>query len=377
MHPAPPPDDQDDAGLEQEVELYGPDNGGWYNTRVMDWIGICDDLRDPDFRGYFILRSLVMEKYKNPVRKLTLRILCQLIPGPTKGKPESGLTRVRDILTNLSRVGLVTTPEGEPVKTSSRASALDKPLRLRINDMPPPGYAGWRNTEAKLAAIKGEPVAEAGRKSDPAAPSTQGSGRKSDPRGRKSDPPGLKSDPHSRPDQGKRDLPMVLSLGSSLSGSPEVQESPASVAGEREAAEPKNDNPDRPAADEQTPDVDKVIDAYIAGYMSTANLPPRPDDIRTVRAAAVAQLSIGRSVAYLSDRARELGAKGWTDLVKHVQKNPERASQAVSTLKPWCGECNDRREPLSAAERFVQTDGGGMAKCHCHPGYVPPQSIRA
>ncbi|MFH8569573.1 hypothetical protein [Streptomyces sp. NPDC017993] len=26
------------------VELYGPDDGGWFRTAVMDWITLCDDL---------------------------------------------------------------------------------------------------------------------------------------------------------------------------------------------------------------------------------------------------------------------------------------------------------------------------------------------
>ncbi|MEV7084179.1 hypothetical protein AB0N88_37460 [Streptomyces sp. NPDC093516] len=39
----------------------------------------------------------------------------------------------------------------------------------------------------------------------------------------------------------------------------------------------------------------------------------------------------------------------------------------------WCGECNDGREPTSLAQRMVET-ATGMAKCRCHPGYVPARS---
>jgi hypothetical protein len=185
------------------VELYGPEDGGWYSTRVHDWIGLCPDLRDPDVRGYLVLRSLVIEKYKNPVRKLTLLDLCELIPSPTKGQPSS-LTRVRGILEALSAVGLVSTPEGGPVKTSSRASAAGKPIRIRVNDLPPAGYAGWRNTEDKLSHILQQRAAEAGRKSDPA-------GLKSDPRGRE-------SDPDAAADLPEAELPLVSSVGTPTGG---------------------------------------------------------------------------------------------------------------------------------------------------------------
>jgi hypothetical protein len=109
--------------------------------------------------------------------------------------------------------------------------------------------------------------------------------------------------------------------------------------------------------------------------MTTAGLRPQADSIRSVRAGAEALLSVGRSVGNLCTLAAELGTKGWTDLVKHAQMNPEASARPAVNRKPWCGECNGGREPLSAAERFVQTDAG-MAKCHCHPGYVPPQTAR-
>ncbi|WP_033024019.1 hypothetical protein, partial [Streptomyces capuensis] len=158
------------------VELYGPQDGGWYTTRVHDWIPLCPALKDGDVRCYQILRSLILEKYKNPVRKLSLATLCQLIPGPsdtgTSTDKGSSLTRVRGMLAALSSVGLISTPEGQPVRTSSRPTAAQKTIRIRVNDMPHEGYLGWRNTEDKLAAILAAQEAqqaaeEAGRKSDP------------------------------------------------------------------------------------------------------------------------------------------------------------------------------------------------------------------
>ncbi|MFD0386502.1 hypothetical protein ACFQ2B_40615 [Streptomyces stramineus] len=219
---------------QQVVELYGPEDGGWYETRVKDWVGLCSDLRDADVRGYVVLRGLVIEKFANHVRKLTLNEMCELIPGPN-GKTSS-LTRVRDMLRALTSVGLVTTPEGEPLTTSSSKKAADKPLRIRINDAAPPSYQGWRNAEAKLQAIKAaagaeadDPGAEApipapapkptrkaapksGRNSDQA----RSRGRNSDQAGRDSDHGGRDSDHDSRGDLRERDLPVVSSNGSSL-----------------------------------------------------------------------------------------------------------------------------------------------------------------
>ncbi|MFF6844745.1 hypothetical protein ACFY8X_39145 [Streptomyces tanashiensis] len=211
--------------MDTPVELYGPDDGGWYTTRFHDWIGLCDDLRDPDVRGYTILRGLVVEKYKNPVRKLTLEILCELIPSGKEGKPSS-LTRVRGILDNLSKVGLVSTPEGQPLKTSSRAAAARRPIRIRINDMPKPGYAGWRNAEAKLAFLVAQ---EAGRNSDPALEKgggQGGAGRNSDPAGSNSDPRGRDSDPEPGSDLLKREGPLVPTLGTSPTGQAPAGRSP-------------------------------------------------------------------------------------------------------------------------------------------------------
>lgn len=166
---------------------------------------------------------------------------------------------------------------------------------------------------------------------------------------------------------------------SRLSGdSPDADEPsfPAEAGGEREAATQKDNSPSgHPQAVGGTTDTDKVIDAYIAAYMSTAGLPPRPDAIQSVRTAATALLSVGRSVGNLSTLAADCGAKGWTDLVRHAQMNPEAAKPAA-VRRPWCGECNNGQEPASAAQRMRETETG-MARCHCHPGYVPAQQVHA
>lgn len=155
---------------------------------------------------------------------------------------------------------------------------------------------------------------------------------------------------------------------------------PAEAEGEREAATQKtNHTPIGQPADAigGTTDTDKVVDAYIASYMATAGLPPRPDAIRSVRAAASALLSVGRSVGNLCLLAAEMGAKGWTDLVRHAQMNPEAAAQPPVARRAWCGECNDGHEPATPAQRLRENAEGRLEKCRCHPGYVPAQTVHA
>ncbi|MEW1568294.1 hypothetical protein AB0454_35620 [Streptomyces sp. NPDC093509] len=147
--------------------------------------------------------------------------------------------------------------------------------------------------------------------------------------------------------------------------------------GEREPATQKtNDNPADAAAGAfgGTTDTDKVVDAYVMARMTKTGLPPNREAIRVVREAAAGLLTVGRSVDSLCTLAAELAANGWTDLAQHALKNPEAAKPAGS--RAWCGECNDGLQPMSAAQRMVQTDTG-MAKCQCHPGYVPSQNVRA
>lgn len=158
------------------------------------------------------------------------------------------------------------------------------------------------------------------------------------------------------------------SLNSSLS-----QDAPdtggSSCEEEREAATPNNDS--SPSSPESTSDTDKVVDAYIAAFMTTAGMPPRPNTIQSIRTSATALLSVGRSVDNLCTLVAELAAKGWTDLTRHAQMNPEAAAKPVVVRKPWCGECNDGREPMAASQRMRETSSGAWTKCHCHPGYVP------
>jgi hypothetical protein len=172
----------------QELILAAPDDGGWHHTVMRDWIAVCPDIGPTAFRLYVITRSLVIEK-RGAVRKLTLMELCQLLPGPN-GKPSS-VGRIRDAIRELSAVGLYTTPDGQPVTTSSSKRATERPLLIRINDFPsnPGAYGGPRNAFAVLESIRGGNEEAPGWKSNQG----QGAGWKSNQVGQKSNQSGCDS----------------------------------------------------------------------------------------------------------------------------------------------------------------------------------------
>ncbi|MER5866131.1 hypothetical protein [Kitasatospora sp. NPDC002040] len=140
----------------QRISLLPPDNGGWYISAKPDWVNLAS-IRDSAVRAWHIMRDLVVESH-GPVRSLTLDELCKMVPMITADgtvKPSS-LGRMRDIFRDLSSVGLITDPKGQPISTSSSVKAASRPLSIRVNDWPATGveYDGWRNAYAKLEAIR-------------------------------------------------------------------------------------------------------------------------------------------------------------------------------------------------------------------------------
>ncbi|MFJ8510761.1 hypothetical protein [Streptomyces avermitilis] len=225
----------------QRAELLGPDDDeGFYTSQLHDWIPLCPQLRDSGVRLYWIMRALVIEK-RGPVRKLTLLQLCYLLPSkqmkPGEQAQPSSLARVRSLLSELSQLGLISTPEGKPIKTSSRAGASAAPLRIRINDRPHRGYDGPRNAFALLDEVR-RPAAEAAeqavrkereraaRKRALRAESAgqisgplDDAGQISSPRGQISSPRGQISSPHSGSDLQSPEPPFRLSAKTSRSES--------------------------------------------------------------------------------------------------------------------------------------------------------------
>lgn len=131
---------------DDEFELVGPEDGGWYRTQVHDWIALCPEVPHYAYRVYVVMRSLCIEK-RAPVRRLTIEELRRLVPG-VNGK-EPGRSTVEGALRSLRSLGLI---EALDAATSGGA------IRYRINDMPPNStrYGGWRNTFEKLEHIREE-----------------------------------------------------------------------------------------------------------------------------------------------------------------------------------------------------------------------------
>ncbi|WP_127469578.1 hypothetical protein [Streptomyces sp. B27] len=245
---------------EQQIELHAPvDDDGWHSSQVRDWVGVCPELSDSAIRLYMILRALVIEK-RGPVRKLTLWELCHLLPrkpvGPGERPEPSSVSRIRNLLRELTHIGLVTTPEGHRVTTSSRALAAGRGLRMRINLMPVKSYQGPRNVfevldgireaaeesarqarvrELELAAQKRaeKAAADAGQKSNPG-----GAGQISDPLGQISNPSGQISDPDSGADLEDREPPLRLSAQTFRSDVPPPVRPSVQVVDVRESQAP-------------------------------------------------------------------------------------------------------------------------------------------
>jgi hypothetical protein len=176
-------------------------------------------------------------------------------------------------------------------------------------------------------------------------------------------------------DAGADSDPLLLpsSSPSSLSGDDAgQQESQGPVAGEREAAEPKNDNPiPAQVQGEQIDDAGKVVAAYMTAFIGAAGKPPTRQQLSRIRKDAEGLLSAGRTVGRLCELAAQMPPEGWYDLTRHAMANQERQTRPAAVQKDWCGECNDGEEPRSAAQRMVYNAVGRLDKCVCHPGYVP------
>lgn len=155
----------------------------------------------------------------------------------------------------------------------------------------------------------------------------------------------------------------------SLPSVPTQRTEPAPVTAERETFAPPNNKPATPAAPAAPVDAaDRIIDAY-------TKVLGRPVLTRTrcvLHQQAAEALTAGYPEDWLTDRARELAAHGWTDLAKHIEKSlaplpgAEPTTTAASGLPPWCGECGSGYGTAAQFNtRFRRRTDGTL--CHCHP----------
>ncbi|WP_461712887.1 hypothetical protein [Streptomyces sp. DSM 41029] len=379
---------EDERDTSQRVELLPPDTDHFYTSQTADWVSISPYLKDSEVRLYMILRALVIEKYSNPVRKLTLRQLCYMLPKKplpmpgrwrtTRPRPmcePSSLSRIRSIIDALTRVGLLTTPEGERITTSSRASAAGRPLRIRINDRPAIGYDGAPNAfelldaitapaeaaaaatireEAARAAAKRAATAaeKAGRISDPA-----GVGQKSGPVGQISDPPGQKSDPDMATDQGQPDAPFSPSAQSHRSYTPPVR--PSLPTGSRAEAYDGRTGGSESAGEERKP---------LAG--------PGVDLLQAIGGEKPAYLLTGKVLQDQAVKVAGLLAEGWTpQQVAHViagRPLPTPITTSVGAIiSARLSDAMGAGRPPSAAPPIPAQQGASYAGWGNHPGARP------
>jgi hypothetical protein len=162
-----------------------------------------------------------------------------------------------------------------------------------------------------------------------------------------------------------------LSLSGEGAASPE-----AAGPGERESsAAPDKPNPlpvQREGQEhrEHRPEVLRVVEAYAAAL----GRPVRTAAREALAGQAAELLAEGLPEGWLCDRARELAARGWTDLAQHVDRStvpvPGQQQAAPSNgLPAWCGACGDGN-PAAAHNARLRTDTGlpGGTLCpDCHP----------
>lgn len=229
------------------TELYAPPvKNPYWGYHRKDWIDLCEDLKTRDKEVYGVLRAMVYDSprtgQRGDVRKLVLGELLGVLPG-VKGK-KATLGGLRACLERLTYVGLVSTPEGERLTTSSRMKS-HQVLRMRIHDVPFNNYRPrWRNVEEKVAAVRAEAEAAAEAKTQ-LPPQEPPSGYDSDPSGENPNPSGENANP-----QSTSDLQGHGSFGSppSAASSPLPPQAPAQAPDEAPAEPPKRKEktPDKP-----------------------------------------------------------------------------------------------------------------------------------
>lgn len=341
-----------------ELELEGPADGGWYHTRLADWIALNPEVNHPEFRLYCIMRSLCLEK-RAPIRRVSVTELAQLMPGVNNKQP--GRSTVENLLKRLRQHRLV-----EQLDAPSSGG----PARWRIHDWPQPAdtYAGWRNTFDKLDAIRGlvdnsgEPVGQhppqkqggSGR----GAQKTKGGAQKT-----KGGPQKTGSSTGSVQEQPAPQEPL-----------PEGLLQPPEGAGQ----ETIHNHPH--GSDAATPAETVVV--------STAE---RAEADRMIRALAKAHNTSVPAQGQLYDDLVGLyatarrGGHTWEMLWRHLRTDLPADTRSVAALYRWrlqhlpevtvetthpsepCGQCDGRRgEP--AATRVMWLDATTTRPCHnCHP----------
>lgn len=126
-----------------------------------------------------------------------------------------------------------------------------------------------------------------------------------------------------------------------------------------------------------------ALPAQRAAQPQEPTQPPATTAERIIRQAAVIQPAEETAfIAWATARHQPRTPAWWRtvakqgDLPELVAAWRSEAAQAVSqpaavVLPPWCGVCNDGREPERPGQRMREREDGRMVKCPaCHPGTV-------
>ncbi|MFF7234364.1 hypothetical protein [Streptomyces sioyaensis] len=117
----------------------------------------------------------------------------------------------------------------------------------------------------------------------------------------------------------------------------------------------------------------------MAAYAAALGRPALNGTRAKLERQAVDLLAQGLPEPWLCDRARELAARGWSDLVQHAERSTVpvegRRDESLSGragLPKWCGTCGEANPAARVNARF-RTLGelGGGEKCpRCHPDRI-------
>ncbi|WP_432189862.1 hypothetical protein [Streptomyces sp. Tue6028] len=219
------------------------------------------------------------------------------------------------------------------------------------------------------------------RRSDPGSDSDPSPRRIPTPPGRIPTPPRSDSDPTPPSDSD----PLLLPSKSPSSLSP--------VAGDTDG--PKDVSPDGERETEAAPEEHKTSEAelpqqregssktaaagerIVEAYAAALGRPVLKGTKIKLTGQAVDLLAQGLPETWLCDRAREMAARGWSNLAQHAEKSTAPLPSEAPTrnrhgLPDWCGQCGEGTPAARINPRF-RTLGelGSGEKCpRCHPDRV-------
>ncbi|MFG2352022.1 hypothetical protein [Streptomyces phaeochromogenes] len=220
-------------------------------------------------------------------------------------------------------------------------------------------------------------------RSDPPSDSDPPQGRIPTPPRRIPTPP--RSDPDPAPPSDSGPLLLPSKSPSSLSPVARDPEGPMDASPDREReieAPPEDDNhnpseAELPQQRERSGKNAAAGDRIVASYAAALGRPVLNGTKSKLERQAVELLGQGLPEAWLCDRAREMAARGWSDLVLHAEMStapitstsPKRGR---SGLPDWCKECGPGSPAARLNPRFrTLGEMGSGEKCpNCHPDRV-------